>query len=228
MDHQAATQSGAVERYILGELSATERAEFEEHMADCQRCLDEAWSGEVFAANAQAVFGERAASQVAVPRKSWLDWLRWPPMPPMPALAFSGALNVALVAIVAVGVLRVVPRLESNLREANRAGSGLQIFVPGTARGLQEPVAVSKSAGFVSLNFDLPRQFPRYTCSIERIDRPGSGACQIEIQPDAPMQHLVVPIAAREAGDYRVSVSGWEGARAEEIFHRTLHVVAAK
>jgi hypothetical protein len=225
MDHLVATESGAVERYLLGELAPKEREEFEEHMADCQRCLDDAWTGEIFAANAQAVFRERAAGTVVAPRKSWLDFLRWRPMP---ALAFSGALNLALVAIVAVGVLRVVPHLESNLQEANQAGNGMDVFVPGPARGLSEPVMVSKSMGFVTLNFDLSRQFSRYACAIERIDRPASGSCQINIQPDVSMQHLIVPVAGREPGDYRVTIKGSDGAKSQELLNVALHVVDAK
>lgn len=62
MDHETATQMKAPERYAIGELAETERDAFEEHFAGCSRCMDEVWSLSAFAANARAVFRDRAAA----------------------------------------------------------------------------------------------------------------------------------------------------------------------
>lgn len=41
MDHEEATQSQAVERYLLGELSSTAHAAFEQHFFECQECAED-------------------------------------------------------------------------------------------------------------------------------------------------------------------------------------------
>jgi hypothetical protein len=78
MDHDTAAQMKAPERYVLGDLSPGERDEFEDHFAGCTSCMDEVWTASAFAANARAVFRERAATEAA-PRKSegWLAYFRW-------------------------------------------------------------------------------------------------------------------------------------------------------
>ena len=93
MDHEMAVRLQASEKYLLGELSPVERDQFEEHLADCSRCMDEFWTTDVFAANARAVFEDRAAGRVQRKAYSWLDWFR---LKAMPTLAFSGALNLPL------------------------------------------------------------------------------------------------------------------------------------
>ena len=80
MDHEIATQMKAPERYVIGELDAAERESFEEHFAGCPSCMDEVTSISAFAANARAVFRERAAESA---RTAWVRprsrfWnLRW-------------------------------------------------------------------------------------------------------------------------------------------------------
>jgi anti-sigma factor RsiW len=78
MDHETATQMNAPERYVIGDLSEADRDEFEEHFAGCSLCLDEVSTATAFAANARAVFRDRAvAAPQAVfrPARPW--FLRW-------------------------------------------------------------------------------------------------------------------------------------------------------
>src|ERR1700688_1890740 len=92
MDHEAAMQMKASERYVVGDLPASERDEFEDHYSGCSRCMDDVWTASAFAANARAVFEGRAAIKPMAERAGWLAWLRRP----VPVLAFSAALNLAL------------------------------------------------------------------------------------------------------------------------------------
>jgi hypothetical protein len=66
MDHNTATQMKAPERYVIGELADAERDAFEEHFAACSLCMDEVLTVSAFAANARAVFRERAVEQARI------------------------------------------------------------------------------------------------------------------------------------------------------------------
>jgi len=57
MDHSQAIETQAAERYLLGELSASEAEDFEQHYFECTDCAEAVESGGVFIANARAVMG---------------------------------------------------------------------------------------------------------------------------------------------------------------------------
>ena len=56
MDHMEAIEMHATERYLLGELSTSETAAFEEHYFSCADCAADLESGTILFANAKAVF----------------------------------------------------------------------------------------------------------------------------------------------------------------------------
>jgi len=109
MDHETATQMRASERYVIGELAAEERDAFEEHFAGCARCMDEVWTATAFAANARAVFRDRAAATVerAPARTRTGFWtFRW--QFAIPALA-----AMALAAVAVYQNMVVIPGLRA-------------------------------------------------------------------------------------------------------------------
>jgi anti-sigma factor RsiW len=89
MEHQEATRTQASSRYLLGELSATEREAFEEHYFSCPLCAEEVRLGASLADNAKAVFSEpsfrRETEWRARPR--WMAWLRPATLVPTAAAA---------------------------------------------------------------------------------------------------------------------------------------------
>jgi len=90
MTHEEAVELKAPERYVIGDLSVAERDTFEEHFACCSQCLEEVWTASTFAANARAVFRERAARPSSRQRVGWLAWLRPPVLiPSFAALALA-------------------------------------------------------------------------------------------------------------------------------------------
>src|ERR1700743_355532 len=79
MDHGQALELQAVERYLLGELSAEEAAEFESHFFACAECCADVESGVDFVRHAKVVLGEpspAATKAKAKPetRKSNIGW----------------------------------------------------------------------------------------------------------------------------------------------------------
>jgi hypothetical protein len=89
MDHDTAIQTKASERYVARDLSLNEREEFEEHFSDCTRCMEDVSMASIFAANAKAVFRDRALAGSAPRHAAWLDWLFARPLPVFAAMAFA-------------------------------------------------------------------------------------------------------------------------------------------
>ena len=89
MDHDTAIQMKASERYIIGDLSLDQREEFEEHYSDCTRCMDDVSTASIFAANAKAVFRDRALAEPVRRKPAWLGWLFARPLPAFAASAFA-------------------------------------------------------------------------------------------------------------------------------------------
>lgn len=96
MDHETAIQMKASERYVIGDLSSGERDAFEEHYSDCAKCMGDISMASTFAANAKAVFIERAQAQVQAkpaPRSSFFQWIFASPIPAFAAIAFAAVLG---------------------------------------------------------------------------------------------------------------------------------------
>src|SRR5258707_14788392 len=99
MDHETAVRIGASERYLLGELTGEDRDSFEEHFFMCPECAEDVRALTVFAANAKAVFREKAEGPS--PHAGMLSSGR--------ALRLSAALNVVLLLGLGYGLMRVGP-----------------------------------------------------------------------------------------------------------------------
>ena len=84
MEHKEAIRIHAVDRYLLGELTAVERQEFEEHFFSCGECSEDLHTGAILVDNSRAVLREEfpdpvPASPGAPPRPGWRFW--WSPCP---------------------------------------------------------------------------------------------------------------------------------------------------
>src|SRR5580765_5426774 len=91
MDHEVATTTHAVERYLLGEMPSPERDDFEDHYFACPECAEGVRSASVMVRDMKHVLGDiGSASKASSP--GWLSWLK--PQVLVPAFA---ALSLALV-----------------------------------------------------------------------------------------------------------------------------------
>src|ERR1700676_3255045 len=102
MDHAEATRRFAAEQYLLGELSESEREEFENHFFACPECAETVEAGVVLVANTQAVFGEGTRFP-DTPVPAWKKWLGldW-------GFAPAAALAGCLLMLVVVGYQNMV------------------------------------------------------------------------------------------------------------------------
>src|SRR5262245_30364617 len=105
MDHEVAAKTHAVERYLLGDMPATERDAFEEHYFTCVECAEGVRSGSELTHDLKALLQEHPSRpQVSPP--SWSSWLRAPVLVP----SFAA---LALAFVVGYQNLAVLPDLEA-------------------------------------------------------------------------------------------------------------------
>lgn len=140
MTHEQAMNTGAVERYLLGELTEEQRSAFEAHYFDCKVCFDQIELSQDFMRQARQVLGEdqpgrakidsekitQKSSSTALPSPGWLagvlgDLRR-------PAMAFVSAM---LLCAIGIGVYQhnqisslKAPRVEARYTLVGEAKGG--------------------------------------------------------------------------------------------------------
>jgi hypothetical protein len=205
MDHEAAVQSRAAERYLLGEMPAAERDGFESHFFQCAQCGEDVKAADLFVENARAAMAETpaemgarrpagAARPVSQGSGFW-GWLR--PMVPHPAFA-----AIAL-ALVAYPWIWVIPRLKQG---GQPIGLTATVLHP-ESRG--EPAQVKPRPGeplLLVLDVNVSESVRRYIAVISS----GSGNAVREVEVTAPPPgeplHLLVPNLTLSAGVYSLTL----------------------
>jgi hypothetical protein len=213
MDHAQSIEAEAVERYLLGELSAAEAEEFERHFFECAECAADLDSGLEFVKHARPVLAEphQGRGEPAIGpedgkrRRWWQDFMgvrAW--MRPASAVPMAAALALGAVALYQGTV--VIPGM--------RQGYGPPVAVPTFALGSVsrgEATKVVAPAGRpVILAMAIPpdQTYPRYRCTVRRAD--GAGHFSLIVPPAPPGQPVTILVPPREAqpGTYELSVSG--------------------
>ena len=205
MDHQEATQLGAVEKYLLGDLPAPQRSEFEEHFFDCRDCAADVRITAEFLdiARQELTRGNLGSAGSKGPKRSWLDLFARPAV-------LTPALGL-LLAVVLYQNGVVLPRINGQIAQLKQPGVVTTVsLIGGNARGEALP-AISGPAGQpLLLSFDVPAAspYPAYACVL--IDAAGAVVWQVPIS-SAQAQDTVslsVPAGALHAGDYTLVVQG--------------------
>jgi hypothetical protein len=210
MNHDQAIETKFPMRYVLGELAAADRDEFEEHLADCSNCMNDVWMATTFAANAKEVF--RDGEFKPAKAQGWA-WLRWP----LPAFAVSAALNVALAIGLGYGALRVYPALRAEIAELSEPGAVDVVPVRGVVRDASGGLQVVKASGrLIVLSFDLPQRYDQYVYSI------ADGRGRVVMSGEIPYHgadslNLRVPVGRLPLAKYTATVTGIAGSRHENL-----------
>jgi hypothetical protein len=162
MNHKLAEQTHAVDKYLLNELSATERLEFEEHFFDCPACSDELKQNVIVVDNLKQVLLEdqRKDSEqrvTAAPRsgRGWLAWLR--PATLVPAFA-----ALALALVVGYQNFVYIPGL-------TRPHALEAVPIASAARDTGTTVSIDRRLPMFNLSFDVDssRAYPSYVCDFQ-------------------------------------------------------------
>ena len=166
MNHQLAEETHMVDKYLLNELSETERLEFEEHYFDCQICADELKKNTIAVDNLKQVLleeqekpSEKRVSVRADSAGSWLNWLR--PASLIPAFA-----ALALAVVVGYQNLVSIPGL-------TRPQVLETVPIASTARDSGPIVAIDRKLPMFNLSFDVdsPQAYPAYICDFQNEDK---------------------------------------------------------
>lgn len=192
MDHGAAVNLGAPERYVTGDLSQAERDEFEAHFADCRACMNDVWTASAFAANARAVFEDRLSRKPEPRRAGWLAWLRLQTaVPAFAAVVFAAVAGyqarVTIPAMRAPQQIAAAVPLDDAQRSAPRAleeGRTLNFEIAvsprlGTARLW---VALADSSGKVLSSGPLQAPAPGEPLAVLFPGKPGPGHYSVVVR----------------------------------------------
>jgi Putative zinc-finger len=164
MDHSEAIRAQAVERYLLGELAADLREQFEDHYFSCPECAADLKYSAMFVETAKSVLAVPPVASLQPAPAGWFArFLR-------PGMAGAGAVLALLLVVLAYQNFAVIPSLRSQVSQM-AAPQTLQSFslAAGAARGaLPAPLVVAAGKPF-SLFVDVPpsAHFASYTCDFE-------------------------------------------------------------
>jgi hypothetical protein len=188
---------GAIERYLLGQFSASEAEEFERHFFDCLECARDLHAGAVFEDNARAVFLEEraqadptAADRAEAGReskdkprslgsnRSFWDWF-WRPRTWAPALA-----SLVFAAVAAYQVFVVNPGLRGQLNEALAPQPVASHVLPPISRGDSRVLEIPPGGRFYTIYMDPTWEgsFAAYICEV----RDETGATRFSLRVPAP------------------------------------------
>ena len=192
MEHEEAIRTHAAAGYLLGDLAAAQRDEFEDHFAECEACFgDVRDGGSVIAGLPEAVHGESGTHRF------------------IPAFAAAASIAAAI-AVVAYQQIAVVGPLRAQI-DRERAPRVIQSVTLRDVRASQD-VHVSAGSPFV-LDFQIPPDppSPSYTCAI--VDARGTARRSVAVSAAEARDWVHVPVPAGELppGDYTLRVTGTGG-----------------
>lgn len=205
---------------MLGELSMAERDAFEEHLADCSRCMEDAATLDAFAANARAEFAAQSRPLLARPGFRLAGLL--PRLAPV--MAFSGALNLVLLAVIGYGALRLLPSMRARIAEAGEPRVAQLWVVHGVSRSASAVYTVSRSGVQPVFRFDLPQRFAHYTYTIEQRTGGFRKTGPLAVAAGVERVDMTLPLANLEPGDYVIRIVGLDQSQSIEIGSWTLRV----
>lgn len=227
MNHQQALDSMAVERYVLNEMTATDRQAFEEHYFNCPECLEAITYASDFLEVGREYVQEEVKTHpapVPVPNPVWYQRIFSSSWWSSPVPAFASAAFLALFGLsIYQGVELAQVRKSVNTPHVMAAS----VFLPLSARegsdnsrgaGLHT-VAVNRNQAF-EVNFDLPRHDQYQSYEGEIISKSGSAAMPIFALPAESLnQGSLVEIAippTLSQGSYQIVIRGINHAAKEK------------
>jgi hypothetical protein len=209
MNHIEAIRMKATEQYLLGEMAAPLRDEFEDHFMSCQECARDVRAGAAFVENTREILRREVLARPATAplnsarRESWLQALLRP--------AVVAAALAILLGVIGYQELVTVPRLESTLSKAN-APSEVASFslLGGNSRGeASVPVVVQRDQPY-TLYVDIPPapEFPRYTLDVERTDGALQFSLPVTSEGAKKTVQVLVPAGRLLPSDYAMVIRG--------------------
>ena len=208
MNHDEAIRLKAAEKYLLGELSAELRDQYEDHYFGCAACAQDVRTGAVFIDNARDVLGSGSVAELGAkhqPARSggwWAALLR-------PAFAVPALALLLLVAGYQNAV--TIPHLKTALSQSDVAQT-LPSFslISENSRG-GAPLAISVPAGKpFSFFVDIPPKggYTSYRCEFQ--SESGTPELSLNISADEAKRtvQLLIPDGRLASGKHVLIVRG--------------------
>ena len=196
MDHEVAAKTLAVERYLLGEMPASERDTFEEHYFSCAECAEEVRSGSELRRELKAALRE-LPSRPQVSSPGWFSWFRMPVLVP----TFAA---LAMAVVVGYQNLAVLPDLEAP------RSMGAAIILDGQTRASGPTLHAGDPLRFLT----AVEADPARALYVELTSTPGKVVRKGEVAAPGPNRPLDVYFpGALAAGRYHLVVRDRPGGR---------------
>jgi hypothetical protein len=206
MEHSEAIQLMAAEKYLLDELSADVRDEFEEHLFGCHECAMDMRTASVFLEQGKAVLAEPVVATVREKDKSrpgLFAW--WRPAFAIPAMA-------ALLLVIGYQNLVTLPQMTRSIKQMTGSLNKPQLLPATTVHLLTygtdaPPLVVHRGGGFL-LNVIAPpdHRYPAYEADLRS---PAGGVESVAISAsDDDTWPIEFPGANRQSGTYYLAVRG--------------------
>ena len=202
MNHPDAIRLSACEKYLLGELAAPLRDEFEEHYFQCPECARDVQSASLFAAASREALQQSPATS-PVRDASPTGWFRW--MRPAFALPAFAALLLGL------GYENFVAVPHWRHLAAHATSSDLLrpvLLHPGISRGTQSAITLHPDQSF-AVYLDIPTE-PAYSSYRIRLQDPSGATRDLLTLSSADIQRppLLKMPSDLTSGSYTVRVLG--------------------
>jgi hypothetical protein len=208
MNHDEAIRLKAAEKYLLGELSAELRDQYEDHYFGCAECAQDIRTGAVFIDNARDVLIPPSVTELGAEHQSaspggwWATLLR-------PAFAVSALALLLLVAGYQNAV--TIPHLKNAVSQSETPQT-LPSFslISGNSRG-GAPLAISVPAGKpFSFFVDIPPNggYSSYVCEFQT--ESGTPELSLNISADEARRtvQLLIPAGRLTSGKHVLVVRG--------------------
>ncbi|MFY9977836.1 MAG: zf-HC2 domain-containing protein [Candidatus Sulfotelmatobacter sp.] len=199
MDHDRVVRQQMTEKYLLGELDADVRLEFEEHFFDCPDCALDIRAGALFVEQSKLVLAEKSVAVLpglpaAAPvpaRVGWLAWLR---------PAFAAPVLALLLAVVGYQNLITYP----HLRQALHRPQVLPFAVVnvGTWGSGEQTISTRFGEGFLLFVRIPPNGYSSHTAEFYNPAGKLEWSLAIPAVPGQDQWPVQVPGANRESGTY--------------------------
>lgn len=206
MDHSEVVRLQAAEKYVLGELPAELRDEFEEHYFDCTECANDVKHLMAFVAAGRMVLKEqpkvRQAPPARAPEKAgWIAWLR--PMIAVPAMA-------ALAAIVIFQNTVTIPMLKQRGAAEQAGVFSSSYHLQGMTRGEGGSTVMIRGTESFALDFDFTPAIAYRGYSGKLVDSKGDTVLSFAVGGEMTNRemHVVVPAGKVQPGNYALVFSG--------------------
>lgn len=207
MDHKEASGSHAAERYILSEMSATQRDHFEEHYFECGECARDVQALEVFQANAKVVFEDRARTPMVGGT--------WHRRRGRQFGALAASLALATGALTIYQNLVTIPRL-NQVAQDSRSVQPIEFIAasPATRGARDGTIVFTVGSEYQDIALAIPLEpgwdYPSYRVAFQPECGPVADRGRRELPAPGrgvPL-HLRVPAAGLDSGTCRLSLEG--------------------